>query len=676
MKNILKTSSLIIWALFASIGCTHSEKIIAFKNVNLVTMTEEKILANQTVIIKGNRIFKIGPVEKTPIPEQAEVIDGKSAYLMPGLADMHVHLTGEWPLPQLDLYLANGVTTVRDLDGRDFMLQWQNEIRAGKRSSPTIYASGPIIRGYENNAFELVGKQKSGYDCVKLYSYFSKKDFKLALKLARAESLYTIGHIPFAAGLDEAIAGGMDEIAHVEELAWELVDFDRNKVLPAEEWFPYLKQVFYQQFQPFFHLGLQEIQKQYLERISNIVQKLKGTSMRVNTTMYLDEVIVQKLSDPEKFLKLPTSAYLPRKYIHSFLQSKEKHQQLFKGGEDLAPVKYAIDKALLIQLHRAGIPLTLGTDAGTGAMGIVPGFAVHEELRVLTENGFSPYEAIRTATVNASSAVAAMTGIDDFGTIEIGKRADFILLENNPLDDVANIKNRLGVMAAGRWFDKNETQNMIDPALLPTLPVIAGVVNVRTAKNQFITIFDVLIGKSFRGKLPDDIDSITVKGPEGVYAIGKDDFSFWPSADDFYIEIPGSPKEGTYKFTVTSGDRQGTATDTLSIIRPIPVPDVSTLSPADGETLALKTPTFFWGAVKYFDTPIYYLFQIYNSAGEQIYRKGRTQNMTSHTVPAGILKPGEKYRWRVRVSDSGNWLEEQNRVHTRKLSFKTAETLN
>jgi adenine deaminase len=107
-------------------------------------------------------------------------------------------------------------------------------------------------------------------------------------------------------------------------------------------------------------------------------------------------------------------------------------------------------------------------------MGIVPGFAVHEELRVLTENGFSPYEAIRTATVNASSAVAAMTGKDDFGTIEIGKRADFILLENNPLDDVANIKNRLGVMAAGRWFDKNETQNMIDPALLPTLPVIAG----------------------------------------------------------------------------------------------------------------------------------------------------------------------------------------------------------
>jgi len=666
----------VILAILIIAGCSNPEIWIAFKDINLVPMTGKKIVPNQTVLVKGDRIHRIGTSDDIQIPEKAKVINGNGAYLMPGLADMHVHLTGEWPLSQLDLYLANGVTTVRDLDGRDFMLQWQNEIRAGQRSGPTIYASGPIIRGFENNAIELVSKQKSGYDCVKLYAYFSKKDFRQALKRAGAESRYSVGHIPFAAGLDEAIAGGLDEIAHVEELVWELIDFDRNKALNGEEWFAYLKQVFYQQYKPLFHLGLEEIQKQYLAKTINTVKKLEGTSMRVNTTLFLDEVIIQKLFEPDKFLKLPTSAYLPQRYINSFLQGTEKHQMLFKGGEDLAPIKYAIDKMLLIQLHKAGIPLTLGTDAGTGAMGVVPGFSVHEELRVLTENGFSPYEAIRTATVNASGVVVAMTGKDDFGTIENGKRADFILLENNPLDDVANLKHRLGVMTAGRWFDKKDIEKMIDPALLPTIPVIAGVVNVRTPANEFITIFDVLIGKSFSGKLPDDIDAITVTGPAGVYSIDKDDFSFWPVADDFWIEIPGSPKKGTYKFTVTSGNRQGTATDTLLIIRPIPVPDISTFAPADGETIAVRTPTFSWGAVKYFDTPIYYLFQIYNSAGEQIYRQGRTPNMTSHTVPAGILKPDEIYRWRVRISDSGNWLEEQNRVQTRKLSFKTAATLN
>ena len=666
----------VILIILMATGCSNSEEWIAFQDVNLVPMTGEKIVANQTVLVKGDRIYRIGKSSEIQIPQKAKVVEGNGAYLMPGLADMHVHLTGAWPLPQLDLYLANGVTTVRDLDGRDFMLQWQNEIKAGKRSGPTIYASGPIIWGYENNAPELVSKLKSGYDCVKLYAYFSKDDFRQALNLARTDSLYTIGHIPFAVGLDEAIAGRMDEIAHIEELAWELVDFDRNQALKGEAWFSYLKQVCYQQYKPLFHHGLQEIQQQYLDKTIKTVRKLKTTSVRVNTTIYLDEVIIQKLSEPKKFLKLPTSAYLPQKYINSVLKGTEKHQVMFKGGEDLAPIKYAIDKILLVQLHQAGIPLILGTDAGTGAMGIVPGFSVHEELRVLTENGLSPYEAIQTATVNASRAVAAMTGKDDFGTIETGKRADFVLLENNPLDDVDSIKNRLGVMAAGRWLDKNEIEKMIDPALVPTIPVVAGVVNVRTASNDCMTVFDVIIGKSFSGKLPDDIDAIKVTGPQGVYSIDKDAFSFWPSANDFWIEIPGSPEEGTYKFTVTSGNRHGTATDTLSTIRPIPVPDISTLSPSNGETIALKTPTFSWGAVKYFDTPIYYLFQIYNSAGEQIYRRGRTQNMTSHTIPAGILKPGESYAWRIRVSDSGNWMEEQNRVHTRKLSFITAQTLN
>lgn len=673
--RLSKSFRFIILIILIATGCSNSEELVAFKNVHLVPMTEEKLVPDQTVLIKGDRIFKIGNSDELKIPEKTKVIDAKGAYLMPGLADMHVHLTGEWPLPQLDLYLANGVTTVRDLDGRDFMLQWRDAIKAGQRTGPTIYASNPIIWGYETDVAERILKRKSGYDSIKLYSYFSKNDFNKTMTLSKAHNLYTVGHIPFSVGLDGVIAKGMNEIAHVEEFIWEFVDFDRNKNLSPKEWFSYLKKTIYQQYKQSLDLATNEIKNKYFKVVTAIVRKLESKNISVCTTLQLDEVIIKKLFEPQKFLKQPTSAYLPQNYINALLQGKEKHQLQFQGEEDFAPLKYAIDKMLLIELHKAGIPLVLGTDAGTGGMGIVPGFSIHEELRILTENGFLPYEAIQTATINASKIVSKMIGKDDFGTIELGKRADFILLEKNPLDDVANIKNRLGVMAAGRWYGEKEIQKMVDPALLPTIPVIVGVVNVRNAKDEFITVMDVIIGQSFSGKLPDEIESITITGPDGVLPVRKDDFSFWPSANDFYIVVPGSPKVGTYKFTVSSGNRMGSAIDKQSIIRPIPVPDISTFSPAEGKILDLKTPTFSWGSVKYFDDPIYYLFQIYDSTGEQVYRKGRTQNMTTHTVPAGILKPGETYRWRIRISDSGHWMEEQNRSHSKRLSFRMAETL-
>ncbi len=487
MKKILKSISAIILALWPTISYSNSADMTVFKNVNLVPMKEEKILENQTVLIKGNRIFKIGHASKLRLPKHAMVIDGTGAYLMPGLADMHVHLKGDWPLPQLDLYLANGVTTVRDLDGRDFMLKWRAEIEQGKRTGPTIYASCPIIFGYEKNAPELIASRKAGYDCVKLYSYFARDDFQKAMQTAKKLNFYTVGHIPFAVGLDGVIAAGMNEIAHIEELDFEFIDFDRTRSLQPAEWLPYIIGNAVQQNKASFRIESKESKTRQKERLSEVIGKLQSSSIPVCSTLSVSNVIVQKLFKPDAFLARPESRYLPLKYQEAFSQGREKHQLQFKGINNAALFKYDLDKTLLAELHRAGISIILGTDAGTGGMGIVPGFSIHDELRILTENGFSAYEAIATGTVNASKVVATMTGHNDFGTIEVGKRADFILVNHNPLDDVANIKDHRGVMTNGKWYSKSYLEKMIDPSLLPGILITGGVTNICDPDGDCVT---------------------------------------------------------------------------------------------------------------------------------------------------------------------------------------------
>jgi hypothetical protein len=175
----------------------------------------------------------------------------------------------------------------------------------------------------------------------------------------------------------------------------------------------------------------------------------------------VDDVIVEKLFHPDRFLQRPETRYLPAGYLEGFRSDREKHQRQFQGAEVFAPFKYRLDQKLLAELKAMDICLLLATDAGSGKMGLVPGFSVHDELDILVANGFTPYEAIRTGTVNAARVVALMGRDGNFGTIETGKRADLILVTENPLEDVAHIRGIVGVMAAGRWYDAATLQKML-----------------------------------------------------------------------------------------------------------------------------------------------------------------------------------------------------------------------
>ena len=467
----LVTSIIVLLAATSETGRAQTEPVVAIVHVNLVPMTEEIVLRDQTVLVHGNKIAVIGPSGRIDLPADARVVDGSGAFLMPGLADMHMHLNrhwldGSWPVSPFRLYLANGVTTIRCFGpgGKSgkHALRWHAEIDSGRRVGPQIYSCGPILKGPVQHPERVVIKQKyQGFDFIKIYSYVTPAEYLETMTTAGKLGIYTAGHIPFQVGLDGVLAAGMDEVAHVEELLWEHVDFDRHKDLTGRAWLPYVIAEAFEQYRPLLGIDEKELESRMGPALDRTAFKLKGKETPVCTTLFLDEVIVQKLHHPQAFLQKPENRFLPKWYFDRFRQGKEKHQRQFRGGEEFAPWKHTVDRLILTYLKQANVSLLLGTDAGSGGMGLVPGFSIHDELRILVENGFSPYEAIATGTRNISPVIQKMTGQGNLGTIEVEHRADLLLVERNPLENVAHIRMLRGVMAGGKWFDADALEKMI-----------------------------------------------------------------------------------------------------------------------------------------------------------------------------------------------------------------------
>ena len=422
---------------------------IAFVNVNVVPFDRERILEGQTVIVRDGRIAQIGPASKVKVPAGAVKIDGRGKYLMPGLADMHVHLSTQPDLAsqQLQLFLANGVTTVRNMIGKPEHLLLRDRVAKGELPGPTIYTAGPPLLGNTVPTPEVaervvVEQKKAGYDLLKVHEGLTPETYAAIVATAKRVGIPFAGHVTATVGLKRALDAQQTSIEHLDGYLQAMVA-DDSPVKPT---------------------GSQVVLGPVLEHIDEskipaLAAATRKAGVWNDPTLTLFKLIVSDVTS-EDLLKWPEMQYVPAKMREAFAKQKQSTMDHpAPDGERRRSIE--LRNKMLMALHDAGAKLLIGPDSPQ--FFLVPGFATHRELQSFVEAGLTPYEAIEAATRNPGEYFADVMKVPrDFGTVEVGMRADLILLDANPLESVANLSRRAGVMVRGRWLPESELRKMLE----------------------------------------------------------------------------------------------------------------------------------------------------------------------------------------------------------------------
>ena len=405
---------------------------VAFTNVNVVPMDSERVLRDQTVVVRGDRIAEVGPAAKVKVPAGAVRVDGRGKYLMPGLAEMHGHV----PPPQapkefteavLFMYVANGVTTVRGMLGAPGQLELRERANRGELISPTLYLAGPSFNGNSvsspEQAVEMVKQQKrEGWDLLKVHPGLTRDEYDAMARTARAEGIRFAGHVPADVGLAHALEMGQETIDHVdgyvEHLGADGAPLDEAKLAEA-------------------------------------VRLTKKADAWIVPTMALWETLLG-VASIEKLLGYPELKYMPAQMVGAWEKAHRARQAAPAFDRRKAELTAANRKRILKALHDGGVRVIFGTDAPQQFS--VPGFSVHREMQSMLEAGLTPYQIILTATRNAGEYHKDKAR---FGTVTPGSRADLILVGGDPLKDLSNVSKRAGVMARGRWLTEDEIQKRL-----------------------------------------------------------------------------------------------------------------------------------------------------------------------------------------------------------------------
>ena len=455
MKILAALSLLIAGASLAQAQGASSALVLT--HVNLIDATGSPAQPDMAVVVEDQHIVEVGKSAVVQAPKGAKVVDGSGKYLIPGLWDMHVHeVFGDW-LPRNEkivppLFVANGVTGVRDMGGDlDVLKVWRAEIAEGRMLGPRMIIAGPMLDGPvprfpssapvkdAASARKVVDDLKAqGVDFIKIQSLIPRDGYFAAADESKKVGLIFVGHVPDAVRASEASNAGQKSIEH---------------------------------FTGIFE-GCSKIEDQLIRGPKTLGQKVSTYDpararalialMAKNRTWQVPTLVWERgqwLVDHIDLSHDPLTKYAPAAW-------KDRTWPMFVADilktmdTDPLPVRQRfvqMELDMTLAMFRAGVPFMAGTDTAAGVH-VFPGFSLHDELALFVKAGLTPMQALQTATRNPAEFMGRLA---DMGTVEKGKVADLVLLDADPLANIANTRKIRAVVLAGRYFSRADLDHML-----------------------------------------------------------------------------------------------------------------------------------------------------------------------------------------------------------------------
>jgi amidohydrolase family protein len=447
-RTLRRRPALHLAALIAVAGPAAAQRPVAFTHVTVIDGAHTTVRRDQTVIVRGNRIVTVARSESVRVPPDARVVNGRGKFLIPGLWDMHVHTATIGGRELLALYVANGVTGVRDMGGDWATLAaWRREIADGRLVGPRIIASGPYLEGGDVPISHLLTRTpeegragvdslvRLGVDFVKVHSQLTRDTYFAIARRARERGIPFGGHVPRVVGSADASDSGQRSIEHLLAIP--------APCTPAESL----------ALKPRF-----TIQSALGRCSSQDLGPLYARFVRNNTWVTPTFVAQYEVATwPGRALPGDSLArYLPdslRRYVAEIFPMPDS---IPPGADSVGRAMFAKRLAQVAAMREAGVGILTGTDAPL--RNSPPGFGLHEELELLFRGGMSTLEILRAATLEPARYLSAR---DSLGTIAPGQLADLVLLDANPLRDIRNTRRIVAVVADGRLYTGKDREELL-----------------------------------------------------------------------------------------------------------------------------------------------------------------------------------------------------------------------